>query len=164
MPYYAMLIQQKIEGLMDCIWGFIDGTIRRTARPLYHQQTIYTCFKKQTIYTRFKKCHGEKFQSVTVLEGFIACLQGPWPSKTHDAHMLCDSGLIEKLEENMPTKGNGVVNAMYGDLAYTQSIYLLSGFRKPPTRSNKVLFNRAMSSIQITVEWGFGDVKKLKIF
>ena len=154
MPYYAMLIQQKIEGLMDCIWGFIDGTIRRTARPLYHQQTIYTCFKKQTIYTRFKKCHGEKFQSVTVLEGFIACLQGPWPSKTHDAHMICDSGLIEKLEENMPTKGNGVVNAMYGDLAYTQSIYLLSGF----------LFNRAMSSIQITVEWGFGDVKKLKTF
>ena len=62
MPYYAMLIQQKTEGLMDCIWGFIDGTIRRTARPLYHQQSIYTCFKK---------CHGVKLQSVTVLEGFI---------------------------------------------------------------------------------------------
>ena len=36
MPYYAMLIQQKTEELMDCVWGFIDGTIRRTARPLYH--------------------------------------------------------------------------------------------------------------------------------
>ena len=23
MPYYAMLIEQKNEGLMDCIWGFI---------------------------------------------------------------------------------------------------------------------------------------------
>ena len=66
MPYYAMLIQQKTEGLMDFIWGFIDGTIRRTARPLYHQRSIYT---------HFKKCHGIKFQSVTVLEGFIAFLQ-----------------------------------------------------------------------------------------
>ena len=40
LTYYAMLIQQKTEGLMDCVWGFIDGTIRRTARPLYHQQSI----------------------------------------------------------------------------------------------------------------------------
>ena len=149
MPYYAMLIQQKTEGLMDCIWGFIDDTIRRTARPLYHQWSIYT---------HFKKCHDVKFQSVTVLEGFIACLQRPWPSKTHNAHMLHDSGLIKKLEENMPTNGNGIVYAMYGDLAYAQSIYLLSGFCKPPTRSDEALFNRAMSSVQITVEWGFRDV------
>ena len=88
---------------------YFDGTIRRTARPLYHQRSIYT---------RFKKCHGVKFQSVAVPEGFIACLQGPWPSKTHDAHMLCDSRRIEKLEENMPANGNGIVYAMYGYLAY----------------------------------------------
>ena len=138
-----MLIQQKTEGSMDCMWGFIDGTIRRTARPLYHQQTIYTCFKK---------CHGVKFQSVTVPEGFIACLQGLCPSKTHDACMLCDSGLIQKLEEIMPANGNGVVYAMHGNLAYVQSIYLLGGFRKPPTRSDKALFNRAMSSVRVTVE------------
>ena len=149
MPYYAMLIQQKTEGLMDCIWGFNDGTIRRTARPLYHQRSIYT---------HFKKCHGIKFQSVTVPEGLIACLQGPWPSKTHDAHMLHDLGLIEKLEANMPTNGNGMVYAMYGDLAYAQSIYLLGGFQKPPTGSDEALFNRQMSSVQITVEWGFRDV------
>ena len=105
MPYYAILIQQKTEGLMDCIWGFIDGTIRRTARPLYNQRSIYT---------RFKKCHGVKFQSITVPEGFIACLQGPWLSKTHDACMLCDLGLIEQLDVNMPAMGC-VVYAMYGD-------------------------------------------------
>ena len=144
-----MLIEQKMEGLMDCVWGFIDGTIRRTARPLYHQRSIYT---------HFKKCHGVKFQSVTVLEGFIVCLQGPWQSKTHDACMLCDSGLLEKLEVNMPADSNGVVYAMDGDLAYAQSIYLLTGFQKPPTGSDEALFNRQMSSVQITVEWGFGDV------
>ena len=34
MPYYAMLIERKTEGLMDCVWGFINGTIRQMARPL----------------------------------------------------------------------------------------------------------------------------------
>ena len=58
----------------------------------------------------------------------------------------------------MPANGNGMVYAMYGDLVYAQSIYLLSWFWKPPTGSDKALFNRQMSSVQITVEWGFGDV------
>ena len=106
---------------MDCIWGFIGGTIRKMARPLYHQRSFYTCFKK---------CYGVKFQSVTAPEGFIACLQGPWPSKPHDARMLHDLGLLEKLEVNIPRDGNGVVYAMYGDLAYAQSIYLLAGVWK----------------------------------
>ena len=121
MPYYAMLINRKMVGLMNCVWGFIDDTIIRTARPLYHQRSFYT---------HFKKCHYVKFEFITVSEGFIACLQGPWPSKTHDAQMLCDSRLLEKLEVNMPGDGNGVVYAMYGDLAYAQSIYLLGGLRK----------------------------------
>ena len=42
--------------------------------------------------------------------------------------MLCDLELLEKLEVNMPGDSNGVVYAMYGDLACAQSIYLLRGF------------------------------------
>ena len=105
---------------------------------MYHQRSFYT---------HFKKCHGIKLKSVTVPEGFIVCLQGSWPSKTHDACMLHDSGLIEKLEVNMPTNSNGMVYSMYGDLVYVQSIYLLGGFWKPPTGSNEALFNRQMSSV-----------------
>ena len=100
MPYYAMLIEQKTEGLMNCVWDFIDGTIRWTARHLYHQRSIYT---------RFKKCHGVKFQSVTVPEGFIAYLKGPWTAQTHDAQMLCASQLMEELEDIMPANGEGAV-------------------------------------------------------
>ena len=76
-----------------------------------------------------------------------ACLKGPCLSKKQDACMLCDSGLIEKLEANMPANGIGMVYAMFGDLAYAQSIYLLGGFQKPHTGSNKALFNRQMSSV-----------------
>ena len=77
MPYYAELISNKTGGVARDIWGFIDGTIRKTTRPIYHQQTVYT---------RFKKCHGLKFQSVFVPDGFIAFLFGPVPGK----HMIPD--------------------------------------------------------------------------
>ena len=149
MPYYAQLIEQKTNGLMDCVWGFIDGTIRKTARPIYHQRSVYT---------RFKKCHGVKFQSVTVPDGFIAYLRGPWPAQTHDARMLRESQLMEELADIMPANGASEVYALYGDLAYAQSIYLLGGFRKPPVGSDEALFNRQMSSVRITVEWGSGDI------
>ena len=40
----------------------------------------------------------------------------------------------------------------------TQSIYLFGGIQKPPTGSDKTLFNRQMRSVQITVALGLEDV------
>ena len=75
MPYFAELIKKTVY-VVDSLWGFIDDMIQKTAHPLYNQQTIYT---------RFKKCHGIKLQSVLVPDGYIACLFGPVPAKTHGA-------------------------------------------------------------------------------
>ena len=72
--------------------------------------------------------------------------------------MLCELQLMEELEDIMPANGEGAVYAMYGDLAYAQNIHLIGGFRKPTAGSDEVLFNRQMSSVCITVEWGFGDI------
>ena len=79
--------------------------------------------------------------------------------------MLRELRLMEELEDIMPANGAGAVYALYGNLAYAQSIYLLggfrkppAGFRKPPAGSDKAMFNRHMSSVHITVEWGYGDV------
>ena len=93
-----------------------------------------------------------------VPEGFIAYLKGPWTAQTHDAWMLHESQLMEELEHIIPANADSAVYAMYGDLSYAQSIYLIGGFRKPSAGSNEVLFNRQMSSVRITVEWGFGDM------
>ena len=100
MPYYAQLIEQKTNGLMDCVRGFIDGTIRKTARPIYHQRSVCT---------RFKKCHGVKFQSVTVPDSFIAYLRGPWPAQTHDARLLRESQQMKELEGIMPANSAAAV-------------------------------------------------------
>jgi hypothetical protein len=45
--------------------------------------------------------------------------------------------------------------ALYGDLAYPQSIWILGGFVNPAPNSPQALFNQRMSGSQIAVEWGF---------
>ena len=149
MPYYAELISNKTGGVARDIWGFIDGTIRKTARPIYHQRTVYT---------RFKKCHGLKFQSVFVPDGYIACLFGPVPAKTHDSRLLRESELLQQLQQFMPTTPATTIYSLYGDLAYPQSVYLLGGFRNVEGGSDEALYNRLLSSVRITVEWGFGEL------
>ena len=60
-----------------------------------------------------------KFQSVLVPNGYIACLHGPVPAKTHDAKLLCQSNLMEQLHMAMPDDNlNGPIYSLYGDLAY----------------------------------------------
>ena len=149
MPYYSQLISNKTRGIATNIWGFIDGTIRKTCRPTYHQHLVYT---------RFKKCHGLKFQSVLIPDGFIACLYGPVPAKTHDPRLLHESQLSEQLQTVMPEDANNPIYALYGDLAYAQSAYVLSGFRNVDMNLDKAAYNRLLSSVCITVEWGFAEL------
>ena len=150
MPYFAELIKRKTGYVIDPLWGFIDGTIQKTAHPLYSQETIYT---------RFKKCHGIKFQSVLVPDGCIACLFGPVPAKTHDARLLWESNLIQQLCNVMPEdNSNGPIYSLYGDLAYLQSAYLLGGFRNAIVGTDEANFNGLMSSVCVTVEWGYCEI------
>ena len=79
MQYLAELIQNKTDGVAANIWGFINGTIRKTTRLIYHQRVVYTWFKK---------CHSLKFQSVLDPNRFIACLFEPVPAKAHNARLL----------------------------------------------------------------------------
>ena len=147
MLYYGQLIKKKTGQVIDSLWGFIDGMIQKTAHPLYNQKTIYT---------KWKKCHRIKFQSFLVPDGYIACLFGPVLAKTHDAKLLCQSNLMEQLH-NVRTddNSNGPIYSLYGDLAYPQYSYLLGGFRNVINGMDKANSNRLMSSICITVEWGY---------
>ena len=150
MPYYSELIKKKTGNVIDTLWGFIDGMIRKTACPIHNQRTVCT---------RFKKCHGIKFQSVLVPDGYIACLYGPVPAKTHDAKLLCESNLMEQLRATMPDdNSNGPIYSLYGDLAYPQSPYLLGGYRNVANGTDEAQFNRLMSSVRITVEWGYCEI------
>ena len=86
-------------------------------------------------------------------DGFIACLYGPV-----DARLLCESLLLEQLQTVMLEDGNNPIYALYGDLAYAQSVYVLGGFHNVDTNSDEAAYNRLLSSMCITVEWGFAEL------
>ena len=91
-------------------------------------------------------------------DGFIACLYGPVPAKTHDARLLHESQLVEQLQAVMPEDGTNQIYALYDDLVYAQNAYVLGGFRNVATSSDEAAYNRLLSSVHITVEWGFAEL------
>ena len=145
-PLYAASVHQKC-GLLDCIWGFIDGTVRRTCRPTYFQQRTYSGHKRH---------HGLKFQSVVTPDGLYGHFFGPTNGNRHDSFMLGESGLLPPLAQHMA--GLEAPFSLYGDPAYPQSALLFGGFRNPPDGSDRALFNTAMSKVRESVEWGFAQI------
>lgn len=149
MPLYASLIQRKID-VVDNVWGFIDGTLRKTCRPTYHQRIMYS---------GHKRAHGLKFQSVIAPDGLFVDLFGPIEGSRHDSYMLGQSNLLVKLRELMPEDGSlGTVYSIYGDPAYPQSLHLFGGFRNAVPGSPEAHWNTLMSQVRQVVEWGFKEI------
>ena len=140
---YAASVHEKC-GLLDNVWGFIDGTVRQICRP--------KMFQKRT-YSGHKRYHGLKFQSVITPDGLFGHFFGPTNGNRHDSFMLLESGLLPALAEHMAETGENY--ALYGDPAYPQSAVLLGGFRNAPEGSERAAFNTAMSKVRESVEWGF---------
>jgi hypothetical protein len=96
MPRYAEIISNKC-GLANNVWGFIDGSLRRTCRPTYHQKQMYS---------GHKRTHGMKFQSVVTPDGLFACMFGAINGNRHDSFMLTESELLPTLRNLMPAENN----------------------------------------------------------
>jgi hypothetical protein len=152
---YALAIKKKARvrrGRLR-VWGFIDGTVRRICRPTYNQEMSYS---------GHKRCHGVKFQSVVTPDGLIACLYGPFEGCGHDARMLVESDIVQKLRNLMPVPEDDPQAVpefqLYGDPAYSESGYLIKGFPNAPRGSAEARLNKKMSKVRECVEWGFRDV------
>ena len=149
MPYYARKVYEKC-GLVQNVWGFIDGTFRKTCRPSYFQRLAYS---------GHKRCHGIKFQSVVTPDGLYAHFYGPIAGNRHDASLLNFSNLLPKLALFMPDDGTfPVVYSLYGDPAYPNSVYLFCGFWNPLEGTLEAFCNTCMSKVRIAVEWGFNQI------
>ena len=105
--------------------------------------------------------HFSILQSVTTPNGLIAHMFGPIEGRRHDAHMLRESGLLDKLRPL--TRPNGDPYVLYGDPAYGVSRNIISPFRGQLTAS-EMEFNKSMSAVRVSVEWNFGKVTQLFAF
>jgi hypothetical protein len=147
MPYYAALVQTKSNNACSNVWGFIDGTLRKTCRPSLFQKLAYSGHKRS---------HGIKFQSVVAPDGFIVDLFGPIPGSRHDSFMLGQSELLHKLRELMPE--GSPLYSLYGDPAYPQSAYIFGAHRNAQAGSPEARWNTQMSKVRESVEWGFKEI------
>jgi DDE superfamily endonuclease len=91
---YADLIYDQTNGAAYNVIGFIDGTLRRIARPTYNQRQAYSGHKRH---------HGIKFQSVYGPEGFYMHFYGPLAGCRHNSYMLRELGLLDQLRRIFPT-------------------------------------------------------------
>ena len=147
---YAEAIFNKGSPL-ETVWGFIDGTVRAICRPSVHQKVAYN---------GHKRVHALKYQSVTTPDGLIVDLFGPVEGRRHDMFLLKQSNLRERLRQ-YSHNSHGEIMSIYGDPAYSITGYILSGYKGARLDETQQLFNKKMSAVRATVEYGFQRITTL---
>ena len=71
--------------------------------------------------------------------------------------MLAESGLLQDLERYAFSTG-GQPMCIYGDPAYPLRVHLQGPFQGAALTPQMEMFNASMSSVQVSVEWLFGDI------
>lgn len=139
---------------IENIVGFIDGTKKRVCIPSRNQESFYS---------GHVKFHCIKYQCITFPNGLIGYLHGPWNGRRHDAGMLNESGIIDTLHEHFEVNSNRYF--LYADPGYSQNPLMFTLY----SRNNHLSFaqqqfNKKMSRVRISIEWGFGKVCSIFAF
>ena len=88
MPFYVQKVVEK-RVVLDHTWGFINGTFRKTSRPMYIQRLVYS---------RHKRHHGDTVSVHGDSDGYIASLLlGHVNGGQYDSFLLHKRGLINRL-------------------------------------------------------------------
>jgi hypothetical protein len=98
--------------------------------------------------------------------GIIGRLDGPVNGKQHDSAILHITGLLQELETKF-VKQDGTWFAFYGDPGYANQKFIKTGFRNSIhtlLTQRQREFNSDMSSLRVSVEYGFGKIIQLCIF
>mmetsp|Transcript_5423 Transcript_5423/g.7992 ORF Transcript_5423/g.7992 Transcript_5423/m.7992 type:complete len:282 (+) Transcript_5423:192-1037(+) len=156
-PVFASAIYLKCEAL-NCCFGFLDGTFLRICRP---SRDGYRGFWQRLFYSGYKHQHGLLFQGLSLPNGILALMHGPYPGGVYnDLSMLEMSGILEMLWSF--TEINGVRYFLYGDRGYSIEPGLIPPFPRASSMSDREkIFNSRMSSVRVSVEWTFGKIKSL---
>lgn len=94
----------------------------------------------------------------------IAKLNGPFPGVYHDSRMLAESGWNEWLETHCRCPRTNTIYRIYGDPAYRTSEFIFSPIPFVIEGTDEAEFNKAMSSVRESVEWGFKVIVSLWAF
>ena len=149
---------RNAESPYENIWGFLDGTVNRICRPVRHQRILYS---------RHKRVHCLKYQGVMTPCGIIANLFGPMEGRTHDIAMLEESQLLHQMAQHMgqqPNRPHQYDLVLFADQGYALHRFIQTSYRGNNLPQLEADFNRVMSGLRVTVEWGFGRIGSLFAF
>ncbi|CAB4023789.1 Hypothetical predicted protein, partial [Paramuricea clavata] len=154
----------KIPDRYTCCQGTVVGglealliMLRRLAYP--NRLSDLTPIFARTEYELSLIFNTVRYTSVQAPNGLIANMFGPIEGSRHDAFMLGVSGLQEKLRQL--TKPDGEPYVIYGDPAYGLSYNILAPYRGNNLSDAQKVFNREMSRVRVSVEWGFGKISQI---
>lgn len=83
--------------------------------------------------------------------------------RSHDAGILRQSELLQKLEQHCTTQ-DGQPLCIYGDPAYPIRPHLQAPYKHNNLTEEEKQFNKAMSSVRVSVEWVFGEIAEYFAF
>lgn len=86
----------------------------------------------------------------------IVNLFGRVEGRRHDASILAISGLLPQL--GRITKPDGEPYVVYEDPAYRMSAHIISPFKGAHLAQLQQQFNRKMTEVRVSVEWGIGKI------
>lgn len=89
--------------------------------------------------------------------GIMGRLDGPFIGRRHDAAILYLSKILDEMSHFLIRNGSNF--AVYGDPGYSNQRFIKVGYKNHSTlNEQQKQFNRLMSSLRVSVEYGFGDV------
>lgn len=145
---------QKVSGL-DVCFGFLDATVRPICRPSVGQKECYT---------GKDRLHALKFQVCSTPDGIIQHLDGPWPGRRNDHHMVNSapySGGTPVLSSWIlahPLTVHGTHHIVYADAGYFTQPGIETPWPDGAFNAEHQCQNDMMKSARIAVEWEFGHV------
>ena len=90
---------------------------------------------------------------------FLSCLFFFIEGRRHDAAMLADSNLLQDMQRyTFSPRPVARPLCVYGDPTYPLTVHLQTPFRNMILTPQMVIFNKAMSSVRVSVERLFGDI------
>lgn len=149
---FAEAIYRK-NGVLQNVFGFIDGTARPMCRPKVDQKDFFSGHKRY---------HCIKFQSIVTPDGLIVHLNGPYVGSRHDAGIYNCSNIRNTIGPHLIKNSRQYI--LYGDPAYPISTFLFPPFKGAVLSEDEVIFNFKMSQVRQCVEWGFSKVVNLFAF
>jgi DDE superfamily endonuclease len=123
LKHWSERISSHIGAPVKC-FGFIDGTSRRMCAPGGQSIVQESCFDGH------HRMHAMAYHGLVAPDGLFIHAYGPFTGNRSDQYILSESGLPQMAEEGEFKDEDGNEYFFFGDLGYSPSLGVLSGFKE----------------------------------